>query len=410
MRKYIRLQKIIRENNKITFYFETDLKFIKHKSFFVDYHDTNFDAPESILNVIFAATMAPVSWAVGANLEVSCLDASYGKALQDCKAYFYKWRKRRWNFSGDIIVSNYEHNEYLAHDYGLLFSGGIDGLTTYIKHQEKKPKLFTIFGADIPLREKEFIQTCKARIDAFASGVGTKVFYIYTDINEVISRRNLKKYSKNWYAEVAHGMLLTALTAPITYQSMRELFIASSEKGDIDYLWGSYKDLDSKIRWGGTQVVHDNHELSRLDKIKNYLSGKKEFYNYVRVCWAQFSMLNCSRCEKCSRTMLELLCNNISPIDCNFQIDNKTLARIKMRLTNPLYRYSLLSTGDSVFEFWKEMQKDVNISTLVDMYGSRSFFTWYKNFKALNYYHPRWLLRLAAFLSMWKHRIKRKIQ
>lgn len=204
-------------------------------------------------------------------------------------------------------------------------------------------------------------------------------------------------------------MMLTALTAPIAYRNINSLLIASSETGDINFMWGSYKDLDNHIRWGGTRVIHDNHELTRLDKVKKYLVGKKEFYEYIRVCFSQFSILNCSQCEKCSRTILELLSNNISPTECNFKMDQTTLPRIRKRLENFFYRHALLSGGESIFEFWKEMQRNVETDSLVDMYGSKSFFIWYKQFKKINQRHSQFLLRLAAFASTWKHWIKRQI-
>lgn len=39
---------------------------------------------------------------------------------------------------------------------GLLFSGGVDSLASYIRHREKKPNLIMIWGADIPISQEGF--------------------------------------------------------------------------------------------------------------------------------------------------------------------------------------------------------------------------------------------------------------
>ena len=49
----------------------------------------------------------------------------------------------------------------------------------------------------------------------------------------------------------------------------------------------------------------------------------------MRVCWQSLDGDNCSMCEKCTRTMLELLSHGENPKDYNFQYDEKVKKNIK---------------------------------------------------------------------------------
>ncbi len=385
LKKYIRLVDTQQLDNRITFTFLTDLDCFCADSFYVDYADKMLDAPESIKNIVFAAVMAPVCWATGARLELPCLDSVYIKALEGCKQYFYDLKLRNWSFQEEIVTRPVE-NKGDPQVCGLLFSGGVDALTSYIKHRDERLDLFTIIGLDVPLDQVAHIKRCEDRIRAFADGRGLSCYFIYTNIHDCFLFERLRKFSTIWYSEVSHSMLLTGLTAPISFPRLNKLYIASTHSINHKNLpmWGSNHILDNRICWAGAHVIYDNGDLSRLQKIEKYLKGFPEIYKYVRVCWAQSQEYNCKKCEKCMRTVIQLLMSNIDPAACNFPIDKNTLPQLKKKLISYIGYHKFFSGSEDVLNtYWISSQSMVEIDKLEDIYGSREFFQWFKETKVL---------------------------
>lgn len=376
--KFIRLNEVICENNKLTFKFDSSLKIFKAEEFFIEYGKNIDIFSESINAIPFAAVMAPISWAFGANLILSSLDHKYISSLESINNVFKKWFPKRWSFRSKLTTVPTENNPSTSR-YGMLFSGGLDSLTTYIRNKDKNPALFTIFGIDIPLSESNFIAQCKEKFNEFATTQGLEINYINTNVINVINFKKLQRYSKNWYGEVAHGLMLTSITAPINYGYLKHLLIASSHTEDFRNPWGSNIAIDGLIHWGNTAVLHDGYGIIRSKKIANYFQKDEEFYKYLRVCLSQFEQFNCSKCEKCSRTICELLINNIDPTKCNFSISKDTLIRLRNRLRWKYYVYFLHGT----FLYWRLIRNSIDFDKLRDMYGSEDFFRWLANFSKL---------------------------
>jgi hypothetical protein len=109
----------------------------------------------------------------------------------------------------------------------------------------------------------------------------------------------------------------------------------------------------------------------------------------------QHERMNCSRCEKCLRTICELLLNNVDPNAYNFEVDARTLQRLKFRLTE---RYYLFFRGnEGTINFWRAIQESVDLAKLEDLYGSRAFFEWLAGYDRLR--KPQNKLLVSFWLS-----------
>jgi hypothetical protein len=128
-------------------------------------------------------------------------------------------------------------------------------------------------------------------------------------------------------------------------------------------------------------VRPDNYNLQRPKKIASFFKDHEELYPYLRVCWRQFKSLNCSQCEKCLRTICDLLVNNIDPALCNFHIDSATLPALRRKISK---RYYFFFRDEGTLEFWRAIQDNIDLNDLKDMYGSKEFFTWLSNFSKMN--------------------------
>ena len=83
--------------------------------------------------------------------------------------------------------------------------------------------------------------------------------------------------------------------------------IASSSDFDHVRPWGSHPLLDPNYSSTDLQILHDGLRFKRLEKVRLMADWDAALQN-VRVCTSNTpGMLNCGKCEKCVRTMTELL-------------------------------------------------------------------------------------------------------
>lgn len=380
MKDFIRLTTIAVEKNRLVYEFETSLNlFIAHR-FVIDY-DAGPGAPDSILSIPFAGLMSPIAWATGADLHLPELDARYLQSIAFCEEYFKPWFTGRWPFDGRLVTSIVSHppSGISKSVSGALFSGGVDSLSTYAAL--KPERLFMVFGADIPLSKTNFVEKCRRMYSDFAAKEGTSLDFIRTNIREVLDKKAMKRFSANWYSEAAHGIWLTSLLAPVTWHRPHNIAIANcSHPAGSKYVCGSHADVMENIGWAETGVKSYDGNMSRVQKIQSHLKGRPELLKYLRVCWSQFENTNCSSCEKCLRTICELLLNNIDPNACGFPIDQTTLSRLKSRMT---LTFPLFFRSQSVLDFWRNIQASIRLDDIENRYGSRAFFAWLSSFDAL---------------------------
>ncbi len=376
MKHFIRLKQVVCEGRKLTYRFESSLSLFNRKEFYVLY-DRDFPTPSAgILAVPFASVMISLSWMTGADLEIDVLDEAYERSLTAARAYFYKWFSKKWSFAGTVRVKRTEKNAGGASRDGMLFSGGLDSLTTYIRHKDQKPLLFSFFGADIPLDQTEFVDACRQSFQEFAAHEGVELCCIESDLWTLFNHSRLRKWVTNWWGEASHGMVMSAMTAPCSYKELGRLYIASSYPAGEIFGWGSCLELDSQLRWGSTLLEHDFTNTTRFEKTQ-YFKNFQEYHPFLRVCltWWKWTgeKMNCCVCEKCYRTICHLMLVGVDPANCNFAVSERTFDEIKYAIEKPHAYYSFLTTG---LWFWKEIRRMAREKKALDKYGSQKFFDW----------------------------------
>lgn len=395
MKPFIKLESLSWKAPVLEFSFTTSLNIFRKNSFYIKYDCPISDPNESINAIPFAALMMPICWATGADLILPSLDAVFSESLERCSGY---WRKcyPRWSFAHRLMTRRVKNEVSGGSKSGMLFSGGIDSLCTYLRHREESPELFVVMGADIPESKTDFIRVCKERIfNDLARSQGIKLNYIHTDMKEVIDKKKIRRFSSNWYGAVQFSLMLTSLTAPLSYRRLKKLIIAGCSHG-VNYQCPCAGDPEvvQNIRWGGTEVQDDSNEISRFEKVAHFLKGSPELFKYLRVCWVQFDEINCGQCEKCYRTLCELLANNIDPNQANFHFDQGSLLLLKSKL---LHSYHLFFRGnEAVLTYWRDIQRNMDLAKIKDIHGSREFFEWFSRFDRIRQHTPRWLTRAGT--------------
>lgn len=194
----------------------------------------------------------------------------------------------------------------------MFLSGGVDSLSTLrlnrldfpLDHPRSIRDSIVVHGFDISGTRQMGDQTdlFKRALEALApvaAESGVSLIPVTTNI------RHLDDDVDFWMYEF-HGAALAAVAHSLANR-LGTVNIASTY--DIRNMkpWGSHPLLDPNYSSTDLQIRHDSDRLSRLDKVRVLASWDTALCN-LRSCTENDPfVLNCGKCEKCVRTMLELL-------------------------------------------------------------------------------------------------------
>jgi hypothetical protein len=91
------------------------------------------------------------------------------------------------------------------------------------------------------------------------------------------------------------------------------------------------------------------------------------------------STLNCSSCEKCSRTIVGLILEGIDPRGLGFAVNQKTLELVRARLENGTH-----ALQDHQVWLWKDIQRCIPSKLDHNLFGASEFFSWLSSFDLEN--------------------------
>ena len=202
------------------------------------------------------------------------------------------------------------HEEKKRHA-AIFLSGGIDSLAAlkrimdnYARTHPGYPKdALLVHGFDIGGVMKRgakyhVFERAKEAMAPVAADAGLALIPVYTNIRHLCDNRDL------WLNQF-FGAVLAA--AAHTFSPRINLaWLASSYNIPHLHPCGSHPLLDPEYGSYDLQIRHRDVGWSRMEKLKIVAGWAVAFQNF-RVCLANVpDRLNCGRCEKCVRTMLEL--------------------------------------------------------------------------------------------------------
>lgn len=216
-----------------------------------------------------------------------------------------------------IEAKKARHTPYLdqKRHAALFMSGGIDSLAALRLSQLNYPKThpgairdcllvhgFDIGGVVERGMKYHVFDRAKAAISHLVKDANVNLIPVYTNIRHLCDNRDL-------WLEKFFGAVLAAVAHAFDSR-LNMVFIASSY--DITHLHpcGSHPLLDPVYSSYNLRIVHRDLALSRMEKLQIVASWDAAF-QHLRVCLANVpDRLNCGKCEKCVRTMLEFLAIN----------------------------------------------------------------------------------------------------
>ncbi|MCL5244780.1 hypothetical protein M4I21_03100 [Cellulophaga sp. 20_2_10] len=328
--------------------------FNKENPYYVTYEKEISNTPSSIAVIPFLANIMPIAWFAGFDVVVDEVDEIFFNSLTELKKEFTKYHPNK-TIKGELISKKLVKNIISGTETALLFSGGLDSFESYTRNYESNPYLISIHGADVEINDHKRWEDFKRYNTEEEIVANDKLCYISTNVRDFYTYKVDLLVNIGWWGKIQHGMSLLGVIAPLGYQlGISKILIGSSNTEEVDFGWGSSPNIDEKMKWSNSTVIHDGYHLRRTDKIDNIVAFTKNNHTPIklRVCYSELrDGYNCSICAKCQRTIFGLLLANSNPNDYGFKVP----ANIYSLLLNNFKANTVMSTG--VKYEWKCLQK-----------------------------------------------------
>ncbi len=365
--------------------------------------------PNYILLIPFILNIAPIVWISGDEFWLDEMDSDLCDALQKMKAALMNmYPNVLW--AGELLVKEKLKFEPVSVDNiaCALFSGGLDSFSTSFSHLNQKQILVTVRGSDVKLDDDIGWANVKKAVSEYSGTFDSEVCFIESNFTSFLNYRmlnNLTPDIRSWWTLVQHGMGLAGFMAiPGRIHGASTGYIASSHSYEFsDQPWASCPEIDDNIKWSGFKVQHDGFEYTRQGKVGVVVNAvKKEslIRPNLRVCYISSGGKNCSRCEKCLRTMAGLVVagENYSSYGFDLPVD-EFVGSLKAMFSKARSTFH----SNTLFH-WKDIQKHISLTSAYNNGPIEDFLHWLKVFDFDVYY--RRSARIFSRKSMIKRFLK----
>lgn len=362
---YIKVVKNLIEENKITTFFDCDeelKQYFNNFSPFFEYSENISSTPPGIAIIPFIVNILPITWLFNATLYVDELDENFYNCIDKLEQGYINMYPEA-SFQGKIVVDRLVDCSWKSDSNNVkasaFFSGGVDATHTLLRHFVEKPDLITIQGSDLHTDDEVGWKIVKKQTQKIAALYGLKPVFIKSSFAEFLKERALgARFAEvihgYWYHNIQHGIGMLGLVAPYAYTNkISKHYIASSYDSSVKKReCASDPTIDNNLVMGSCKVFHDAFDVSRLQKIHDILSYSKEndLPIQLRVCWTIKDGSNCCNCEKCFRTICEIIVCGGDPNQFGFRVNKQVLSNLKEHMALH-YQYDLVATA-----FWQEIQ------------------------------------------------------
>lgn len=186
-----------------------------------------------------------------------------------------------------------------ARGRALCFTGGVDSFFSLLAGDHRPTHLLFVHGYDLALEDTERREAASRSIRSVAEARGLVAIEVETNL-----RHHHCFTPASW--EHTHGAALVTIALLLSAEIGR-LVIPPSYATSRLIPWGSHPELDE--RWsvpGRLAVEHGDAGPFRRERLRA-VADDPLVHHHLRVCWAHLQPgINCGRCEKCVRTMVDL--------------------------------------------------------------------------------------------------------
>ena len=343
-------------------------KYIKGENYlFVEFPASEKDIiPEGILAVPFVGIMLTATMLMGIKIKVRELDETFTKNLKNIETIFqniYHTEKIKINVSPQkTIPCSYTASEQRS----LFFTGGVDATSALVSTFSKKPLLINIWGGDLRLTDQASHEELEQYLNRLTSAMGLEFCFVKTNAREMFDENALgelclkilgRKYNHDWWSSIAHILSMVTTVAPLMYsRKIKEHYIGSSYEITSETFDSNNEQLVNAIKYSSSNFHIVDEELERNEKVKRIIQHEKALSDAgekvppieLKVCWNRQAGKNCCECEKCYRTIMNIIVNHGNPAELGFPVNHKVFENMK----------EYLSTKKVNRAFWIPIQKE----------------------------------------------------
>lgn len=303
------------------------------EKFSIEYNQDISAVPESIAVIPLICNVLPIAWIYDATIKVKSCDKSFIESIPEFKKGYINMYPTL-KFKGSLEVENIKENTRENLKGAMtFFSGGVDAFSTLISHLDEKPTLITLWGADIKVDDSESWKNVFEHTKKTAEEYNLDYVIIKTNLRDFINLRILgievaNTVNESWWHGFQHGIGVISHAAPIAYaMKKKNVYFASSFTPNEHVTCASYYTIDNYLKFCGIKVIHDGAELTRQDKVHQIVEFCKKNNKKIslRVCWQETKKNNCCECEKCWRTIIELISEGANPQEYGLKYTKKQL-------------------------------------------------------------------------------------
>ncbi|WP_202634827.1 hypothetical protein [Rugosibacter aromaticivorans] len=256
--------------------------------------------------------MLPMAASLGEDIELSLpVDALLLENVKGVLAIWREWYPELHDVHIQCPVLSYQApcQAPCATRTAAFFSGGIDSYFTIARRIPgndfgiptvgRVDDLLTVWGFDVGVYDEAQFRPLSNMLATSAQHLG---------LRQIIFRTNLRAAEKlipfkDMWRRLSHGVGLAfiGLTLERTY---KEVVIGSSYTYGNLFPWGSHPLQDVLFSTSSLQFVHDGASFTRVEKT-DVVAKLPIAQSALHVCFAKGDS-NCSRCDKCYRTMMTL--------------------------------------------------------------------------------------------------------
>lgn len=410
------LKEIKVEGNRCEYIFDVPQTLAKYiadpnQTLFVEFpegYNLN-DVPEALLAVPFVGSMICVTMLLNIGIEVPQLDKNFYNSIPKVANVFHKMFPYA-NFCYEIKANQLVDCSYeTTSTTSVFFTGGLDATSALIEHIDEKPLLVNIWGGDLLLTDKDANKTLHQYFTKLTNQIGNEYVILKSNCRRYFSEIVLEEdvllklikpeHNHGWWASIAHILSMTSVIAPLLYiKRIGHHYVGSTYAAYSAGFDANNKDMLDAIKYASVYFDVVDDKLERPDKAKKVIQYC-ESHNLkveLKVCWYSKASVNCSHCEKCYRTILNILNNHADPNNYGFNIDAKGYKK--------MHRFALYNRVNDAFweanrkifledaDYWR---KDKNISWILDINFNND-----RRISLCNYYR-----RIKGLLSHIKHKL-----
>ncbi len=296
---------------------------------------------------------------LGIGIKVPVLDKTFYECIPQIKATFKKMYPHA-ELCFDVIADTLVDCSYKPQATpSVFFTGGVDATSALIEEIEQKPLLINIWGGDSQLTDLDTHTQLESYISSLTERIGTQYAFVKSNcrwfFNEAMTTKrfgqilNKDHIHGGWWAGIAHILTMTSTIAPLLYLTKTGVHYIGSSNSHTDALDANNEDMIKAIRYASctlSMVENDKDRIFKIGKITRYCSAH-HLPIELKVCWYSHSSHNCSHCEKCYRTILNIICNHGNPNDFGFDFDKDGYRRL----------HNFAKYTEVPQEYWDDNQK-----------------------------------------------------